>query len=118
MEKNEVALLFLTIQENYPDFDISDANVERHFEKLKDFPYAVAKANVEEYILTNLYRKAPSIPDIRGGLGSRKELEESRKAGKEFLKYLEEIQKTAVLPPEKVREKIRELKRSIKHDKL
>lgn len=118
MEKDEVALLFLKIQEDYPDFDISDENIERYFDKLKDFPYVVAKANVEEYILTNPYRKAPGIPDIRGGIGCRRELEESRRAGKDFLRHIDDIQSTAVLPPEKVREQIRELKRHIQHTQL
>lgn len=38
MERDEVALLFLTIHQHYPKFDISSENIERFYEKLQDFP--------------------------------------------------------------------------------
>lgn len=110
MERDEVALLFISIHENYPRFDISSANMDRFYERLQDFPYELAKANLEEYIKTHRYRLEPQISDIRGGIGSRQELEDSRREGREYLEKWDAMRDTAVDPPQKVREQIHELK--------
>lgn len=79
----------------------------------------MAKSNLDEYILTNRYRVEPIISDIRGGIGSRKELEESRREGREYLEKWDEMSATAVDPPKEVREQVYELKKQYsKHAKL
>ncbi|MBA9086532.1 hypothetical protein FHR92_003010 [Fontibacillus solani] len=111
MQRDEVALLFMTIREHYPKFDISIANLNRFHERLEDFPYELARTNLEEYIKTNRYRVEPLIGDLRGGIGSRKELEQSREDGRAYLTKWDEMRSIAVDPPKKAREQIDELKR-------
>lgn len=119
MTRNEVAMLFLAIHEHYSQFDMSDRNLDRYYAKLEDFPLTLAMENLNEYVLTHRYRKEPEIADLRGGMGGRKELEQSRREAQQFLEQLDQFGKQAVLPPEKVRDEIHALRQQFfKHTEL
>lgn len=112
-------MLFLAIHEHYSQFDMSDRNLDRYYAKLEDFPLGLAMENLDEYVLTHRYRREPEIADLRGGMGSRKELEQSRRDAQQFLERVDQFGQQAVLPPEKARDQIHALRQQLfKHTEL
>ncbi|MNP18946.1 hypothetical protein D3C76_1114520 [compost metagenome] len=97
MEKAEVFDLLIAIKENYPNFDVSDENVDRHFKYLHDFPFEKAIQNVDEHIRTSKYW--PNIAEIRGSLGEQIERDRMKAATAEYFAAREEAAKHACPPP-------------------
>lgn len=97
MDRAEVIDLLIVIKENYPNFDVSDENVDRHLKYLHDFPFEVALRNVDEHIRTSKY--APNIAEIRGSLGEQIERDRMKAATAEYFAAREEAQKQACPPP-------------------
>lgn len=99
----------LEIKENYPTFDISDENIERHYRYLNDFPFPQAKKNVEQYIKANEY--APKIAHIRGHLGDLKDSEISKRQAVQYEQQLQRWSVDSPPPPgdyfERVRKQLR-----------
>jgi hypothetical protein len=97
MHRGEVAKLLMTIVENYPNFDISEASVDRHLKYLHDLPYEVAARNVDEQIRTSKY--PPNIAEIRGSLGEQIERDRMKAATAEYFAAREEAANNACPPP-------------------
>ncbi|MDO7908458.1 replicative helicase loader/inhibitor [Paenibacillus sp. JX-17] len=102
MDRAEVFELLIVIKENYPNFDVSDASVERHLKYLKDFPFETAVSNVEQHVLTS--RFAPNIAEIRGSVGDQREHEQLKAATQQHFDKLESWEQTAAPPPPGLRE--------------
>lgn len=104
MNRAEVFDLLIAIKENYPHFDVSDENVERHLKYLIDIPFSAAKTNLDEHIRTGKW--PPNIAELRGNVGDQaarqRELDETRW----YLKQQCENRKRATLPPAGWRESI------------
>ncbi|QJD87882.1 replicative helicase loader/inhibitor [Cohnella herbarum] len=88
MNRVEVIDLLMEIKEEYPFFDVSDENIERHFRYLKDFPFEAAMRNVEQYIKTDS-KKHPGIADIRGRLGDQLDSQRSKEETANYFAQLE-----------------------------
>lgn len=69
MNKAEVIDLFIEIKQEYPQFNDSVEEVDRHLKYLKDFPFDAALNNVEQHIKTSKW--PPGISEIRGSLGEQ-----------------------------------------------
>lgn len=104
MHRGEVAKLLMTIVDNYPNFDTSDANVDRHLKYLHDLPYEVAARNVDEHIRTSKY--PPNIAEIRGSLGDQMDKQRMKDTADEYLAQLDLLKKRAVPPPPGLREEL------------
>lgn len=50
MDKAQVYDLLIEIKENYPNFDVSPENVDRHLKYLHDFSFEAAMQNVDEHV--------------------------------------------------------------------
>lgn len=97
MTRGEVAKLMIILVDNYPTFDASDKNVDRHFKYLHDFPFDRAVQNVDEHIRTSKY--PPNIAEIRGSLGEQIERDRMKAATAEYFAAREEASKQACPPP-------------------
>lgn len=97
MNRAEVMLLLAEIQENYPNFDISDESIDRHYKYLHDFSYVEALKNVEHHIMTSDY--PPKISHIRGHLA---DVQQSEVSKREAEHYDNQLQKWALssTPPQ------------------
>lgn len=78
MTRDDVIEIVAELIENYPSFDDSEANIDRHYKYLHDFSFDAAMKNVQEYIKTN--RFPPTIADIRGRLGDQMDAQRSKEA--------------------------------------
>lgn len=99
MKKAEVIDLFIEIKQEYPFFDDSDANIERHLGYLKDFPFDVALSNVRAHIASDS-KRAPGIADIRGRLGDQLEAQKSKDAALDHFANLDAWIAGSAPPPE------------------
>ncbi|OOC59069.1 replicative helicase loader/inhibitor [Paenibacillus ihbetae] len=97
MDKAEVIDLLIVIKENYPNFDVSDENVERHLKYLHDFPFQAAIRNVDEHIRTSKY--PPNIAEIRGALGEQIERDRMKTATEEYFEERARARQQACPPP-------------------
>lgn len=97
MNRAEIIDLLIVIKENYPTFDTSPENEDRHLKYLHDFPFDVAMRNVDEHIRTSKY--PPNIAEIRGSLGEQLERNRMRSATEEYFAEREEARKHACSPP-------------------
>jgi hypothetical protein len=97
VERAEVFDLLIEIKENYPVFDVSDENVDRHYKFLHDFPYEVAVQNVDQHIMTNKF--PPTIAEIRGRLGEQIERDRMRAETAEYFAEREAAREKACPPP-------------------
>lgn len=97
MDRAEVIDLLIVIKENYPNFDTSPENEDRHFKYLYDFPFEVAMRNVDKHIRTSKY--PPNIAEIRGSLGEQLERDRMQMVTAEYFATREEARKQACLPP-------------------
>lgn len=90
--------LMAEIQENYPNFDISDENIERHYKFLKDFDFKQALRNVEAHIKSNDF--IPKISHIRGHLADVNQSEQSKMQAMKYDEQLNEWSSSQEPPPE------------------
>lgn len=97
MDKADVIELIAEIKDNYPFFDESDENIDRHVKFLHDFPFEVAMQNIEQHIRTSRY--PPNIAEIRGSLGEQLERDRMRTATDQYFAEREEAAKHACPPP-------------------
>ncbi len=97
MNRAEIIELFIEIRKEYPFFDTSDENVDRHLKYLKDFPFDRAMQNLAEHIRTSKY--PPIISEIRGSLGEQMERDRMRDLTAEYFASREEAAKQACPPP-------------------
>ncbi|KZS45729.1 hypothetical protein AWU65_07285 [Paenibacillus glucanolyticus] len=97
MNRAEVFDLLIAIKENYPHFDASDENVNRHLKYLHDFPYTTAMANLDEHIRTGKW--PPNIAEIRGNLGDQEARLQELSDTQAYLQEREVSRKQATLPP-------------------
>ncbi|TCZ76154.1 hypothetical protein E0485_15050 [Paenibacillus albiflavus] len=107
MELAEVAKLFKTVKKRYPSFDASLESVNECHKYLRDFPYDVAVANVDQHIMTDKF--PPTISDIRGRLGEQQDRQRSKDAAQEYFEQLDAWKASAAPPPPGLRGKIRDL---------
>jgi hypothetical protein len=98
VNKSDVIGLFIEIKQEYPFFDDSDENINRHLKYLEDFPFDAAFKNVEQYILTNS-KKHPGIADIRGRLGDLQDSQRSKDETQSYFAQLEASRLSNVPPP-------------------
>ncbi|MCL6661749.1 hypothetical protein [Paenibacillus amylolyticus] len=97
MERADVLRLFVVITDEYPNFDDSDENVDRHLKELKDFPFETAIQNVERHIKTNGFY--PKISEIRGFAADQSARERELEATRAYLDQREANRAKATLPP-------------------
>lgn len=97
MHRGEVAKLLMIIVDNYPNFDTSDENVDRHLKYLHDFPFDVAVRNVDEHIRTSKY--PPNIAEIRGRLGEQIERDRMKSLTEEYFAERARAKQEACPPP-------------------
>ncbi|SFF22631.1 hypothetical protein SAMN04487969_11933 [Paenibacillus algorifonticola] len=97
MDRADVLDLFAEIAAEYPTFDSSDAEVDRHFKYLHDFPFEAAKQNVEQHIKTNKW--PPAIADIRGKLGDQLDSQRGKEQAAAFEAQLQEWEAASSPPP-------------------
>lgn len=71
MKRAQVIDLLVKIAEEYSQVDISDPEIDRLYDNLKDFPFDVACENVRQHMLTNPW--PPKIAQIRGGAGDQRD---------------------------------------------
>ncbi|MGF7050391.1 hypothetical protein J2T13_004929 [Paenibacillus sp. DS2015] len=102
MNKLEVAKLYKVIKKRYSNFDASLEAVEDDLGMLKDIPYEIARANVRQHIMTNDF--PPKISQIRGRLGEQLERQRMREETQSYFAQLELWKRTAVPPPDGMRE--------------
>lgn len=88
MKRAQVIDLLYKIAEEYAQVEISDPEIERLYDNLKDFPFDVACENVRQHMLTNPW--PPKIAQIRGGAG---DLRDQRKAKDQTAEYFTERDK-------------------------
>lgn len=98
MTRDDVYELFEEIKQEYPFFDVSDENIDRHYRYLKDFPLEAAMRNVEQYIKSDS-KKHPGIADIRGRLGDQIESQRSKDETASYFAQLEASRMCNVPPP-------------------
>jgi hypothetical protein len=103
--KDEVIGLMIEIKEEYPFFDVSDENIDRHYKYLKDFPFEEAMNNVVQHIKADS-KKHPGIADIRGRLGDLQDSQRSKEETDSYFAQLELWKMNAAPPPEGLRSKI------------
>jgi hypothetical protein len=97
VDRSDVILLFAELVENYPNFDDSEANIDRHYKYLHDLPFDVAMKNIEQHIMTSKW--PPTIAEIRGSLGEQIERNRMKAATDEYFAAREEAAKNACPPP-------------------
>lgn len=97
MNRADVIELFIEIKQEYPNFDDSDDEINRHLKYLKDFPFQTALENVENHIKTSKW--PPGIAEIRGNLGEQLERDRMRTATDQYFAEREEAAKHACPPP-------------------
>ncbi|WP_063564854.1 replicative helicase loader/inhibitor [Paenibacillus sp. O199] len=97
MEKADVIRLFMVITDEYPNFDDSDENVDRHLKALKDFSFETAVQNVQRHIETNSFY--PKISEIRGFAADQATRERELEATRAYLDQREANRAKATLPP-------------------
>lgn len=88
MKRAQVIDLLYKIAEEYAQVEISDPEIERLYDNLKDFPFDVACENVRQHVLTNPW--PPKIAQIRGGAG---DLRDQRKSKNQTAEYFAERDK-------------------------
>lgn len=88
MKRAQVIDLLCKIAEEYNQVDISDPEIDRLYENLKDFPFDVACENVRKHMLSNPW--PPKIAQIRGGAG---DLRDKRKLKDQTADYFAERDK-------------------------
>jgi len=111
--RDEVMLIVAELVENYPSFDSSDENIDRHYKYLSDFPFKAAMQNVQEYIKTNHF--PPLIADIRGRLGDQMDAQRSKDAALDHFAKLDEWISESQPPPEGYWENIKRKLRGEDH---
>lgn len=109
MNRSEVVSLLLEILEEYPQFDTSDKEIDRHFKYLKDFKFEDALANIDQHIKTKGF--PPKISEIRGQLGEQIDRQRSKDASQAHFDQLDEWEAKSAPPPPGLREKIYDLLR-------
>ena len=97
MTRDDVIMLIAELVENYPNFDDSDANIDRHYKYLHDFPFDVAIKNIERHIMTSKWQ--PTIAEIRGSVGEQIERDRMKAATEAYFAEREEAAKHACPPP-------------------
>ncbi|MGF6357130.1 hypothetical protein ABIE27_005069 [Paenibacillus sp. 4624] len=97
MERADVIRLFMVITDEYPNFDDSDENVDRHLRELKDFPFKTAVQNVERHIKINSFY--PKISEIRGFAADQSARERELAETRAYLDQREVSRTKATLPP-------------------
>lgn len=97
MNKVEILDLLTEIKENYPNFDVSDESIARHYKRLHDFPFAEAMQNVDAHIKTN--RFPPLIADIRGNIGDQMDAQRSKQEAESYLSQMDASARCNVPPP-------------------
>lgn len=97
MDRAGIIDLLIIIKENYPNFDTSEENINRHSKYLYDFPFDRAVQNVDEHIRTSKF--PPNIAEIRGSVGEQMERSRMRTATEEYFAEREEARKHACPPP-------------------
>lgn len=107
MNRVEVLELFIEIKEEYPFFDDSDENVERHRRYLADFPFDAAMENVKRHIMTNS-KRPPGIADIRGGLGDQLDSQRSKEEAEAYFAQVELWRQNSSPPPEGYWQRVRQ----------
>ncbi|MBP1992526.1 hypothetical protein [Paenibacillus eucommiae] len=98
MNRAEVIDLMIEIKEEYPTFDVSEEEIERHYKRLKDFPLAAALKNVDDHVKTNKY--FPKISDIRGCLGDQLDSQRSKEQAAAHEANMNEWAKIDSPPPD------------------
>ena len=63
MERDEAYDLLDEIKQNYPNINVSEIEVDRHFEHLADMPLDIALNNVRMHVKASVY--PPKIAEIR-----------------------------------------------------
>ncbi|WP_136604638.1 replicative helicase loader/inhibitor [Paenibacillus dokdonensis] len=97
MDRAEIIELLIIIKENYPNFDTSEENINRHSKYLHDFPFERAVQNLDEHIRTSKF--PPNIAEIRGSIGEQMERSRMKTATEEYFAEREEARKHACPPP-------------------
>ena len=97
MNRAEVIDLFIEIKQEYPQFNDSDDEIDRHLKYLKDFPFDTALRNVEQHIKTNKW--PPGIAEIRGSLGEQIERDRMKTATEEYFAERARARQEACPPP-------------------
>ncbi|MEI7027569.1 replicative helicase loader/inhibitor [Paenibacillus sp. y28] len=98
MNRAEVIELFIEIKQEYPNFDDSDEEINRHLKYLQDFPFETAMENVVRHIKTNKW--PPGIADIRGRLGDQLESQRSKEQAQAYFAKLDAFEANHAPPPE------------------
>lgn len=104
MNRAEVIDLFIEIKQEYPQFNDSDDEIDRHLKYLKDFPFDAALRNVEQHIKTNKW--PPGISEIRGSLGEQIERDRMKSFTQEYFAERARAKKEACPPPSGWKESI------------
>lgn len=97
MNRAEVIDLFIEIKQEYPQFNDSDEEIDRHLKYLKDFPFEAALHNVEQHIMTNKW--PPGISEIRGSLGEQIERDRMKSFTQEYFAERARAREEACPPP-------------------
>lgn len=97
MTRDDVIMLIAELVESYPNFDDSDATIDRHYKYLHDFPFDVAFKNIERHIMTSKW--PPTIAEIRGSVGEQIERDRMKAATEEYFAARAEAAKHACPPP-------------------
>lgn len=98
MTRDDVYEIIEEIKQEYPYFDTSEENVDRHYKYLRDFPFEDAMQNVVEYIKTNKY--PPLIADIRGRLGDLQDSQKSKEEAESYFAQVELWRENCTPPPD------------------
>lgn len=104
MVRDEIYELFGEIKLHYPNFDISEEAVDRHWEFLSDMPLEVALRNVRMHVKDSVY--PPKIAEIRAGWHHDDGGEDMKRAAQRVFDLQDELKKAAVPPPPGTRERI------------
>ncbi|MDN8592058.1 replicative helicase loader/inhibitor [Paenibacillus sp. 11B] len=97
MDRAEIFDLLIEIKENYPHFDVSEENVDRHMKYLHDFSFEAAQQNLQEHVRTGKW--PPNIAEIRGNLGDQEARQRELEATRAYLDQREANRAKATLPP-------------------
>ncbi|NUU73991.1 replicative helicase loader/inhibitor [Paenibacillus xylanilyticus] len=97
MDKAEVLDLLIEIKENYPQFDVSEENIDRHMKYLHDFPFEAARQNLQEHVRTGKW--PPNIAEIRGNMGDQEARQREIDETQAYLRQREANRAKATLPP-------------------
>lgn len=99
MNRADVIELFIEIKQEYPFFDDSDTNVDRHLDYLADVPFDAAMASTKEYIRTQ-HKREPGIADIRGKFDDERRAQRSKDAAAAHFANLDAWGAASAPPPE------------------